>query len=60
MIKSYCEWKKRGPLGSKELVLADDAGEEHVFLFETFSNTHDVLTLITYVKKRGAMVSFAN
>lgn len=57
MIKSYCEWKKRGPLGARELVLKDNGGDEHVFLFETFSNTHDVLTLVTYVKKRGIQVA---
>lgn len=57
MIKSYCEWKKRGPLGAKELVLKDDVGDDHVFLFETFSNTHDVLTLVTYANKRGVQVA---
>jgi len=33
MVKSYCSWKKRGPLGQKELILADDSGDEHLFLF---------------------------
>jgi Zn-dependent peptidase ImmA (M78 family) len=45
MIESYCSYKKRGPLGEAELVLKDDNGREHVFFFETFSNTYDVLTL---------------
>jgi hypothetical protein len=57
MIKSYCTWKKRGPLGQAEMVVTDDNGDEHIFLFETFSNTHDVLTLITYVKPRGDLVT---
>jgi hypothetical protein len=57
MIKSYCTWKKRGPLGQAEMVVTDDNGDEHIFLFETFSNTHDVLTLITYVKANGALVT---
>lgn len=57
MIKSYCSWKKRGPLGQKELILADDNGDEHVFLFETFSNTHDVLTLITYVQPHKIQIA---
>jgi hypothetical protein len=57
MIKSYCTWKKRGPLGQAEMVVTDDNGDEHIFLFETFSNTHDVLTLITYVRPRGALVT---
>lgn len=56
MVQSYCSWNKRGPLGEKELLLNDDNGEEHVFLFETFSNTHDVLTLITYLKPHGHAV----
>lgn len=57
MIRSYCSWKKRGPLGQKELVLTDDNGDEHIFLFETFSNTHDVLTLITYVRSHAPIVA---
>lgn len=57
MIRSYCSWKKRGPLGEKELVLTDDNGDEHIFLFETFSNTHDVLTLITYVRRHAPIVA---
>ena len=58
MVRSYCSWKKRGPLGERELVLTDDNGDEHLFLFETFSNTHDVLTLITYLKPIHALVAF--
>ncbi len=57
MVKSYCTWKKRGPLGSKELLLKDDRGDEHVFLFETFSNKYDVLTLVTHVNRRGIQVA---
>jgi hypothetical protein len=57
MIRSYCSWKKRGPLGESELVLTDDNGDEHIFLFETFSNTHDVLTLITYRRRHDALVA---
>lgn len=57
MIRSYCSWKKRGPLGKAEMAITDDNGDEHVFLFETFSNTHDVLTLITYVRKHAPVVS---
>ena len=57
MIRSYCTWKKRGPLGSAEVILKDDNGEEHLFIFETFSNTYDVLTLITYLRRHEALVS---
>lgn len=51
MIRSYCKWTKRGPLGGEELVLTDDRGEEHIFTFETFHNGHEALTLIIYVRK---------
>lgn len=57
MIQNYCSWKKRGPLGEKKLLLADDNGTEHIFLFETFSNTHEVLTLITYIKPHNSVIS---
>ncbi len=57
MIRSYCNWKKRGPLGSAEIVIKDDNGDEHLFFFETFSNTHDVLTLVTYLKRHELSVA---
>jgi hypothetical protein len=57
MVRNYCSWNKRGPLGEKELVLTDDNGEDHVFRFETFSNTHDVLTLITYMQPHSTVVA---
>jgi len=60
MIRSYCSWKKRGPLGSKELILTDDNGDGHVFLFETFRNNYDVLTLITYVKPHSTLVGIGS
>lgn len=45
IVRSYCSHSKAGPLGSSEAVLRDARGEEHIFLFETFGNTYDVLTL---------------
>jgi hypothetical protein len=60
MIRSYCSWKKRGPLGQEEMVLTDDNGEEHLFLFETFSNTYDVLTLVTYLRSHEVAVAVPN
>ncbi|MGA2155921.1 MAG: hypothetical protein ABSH37_16020 [Bryobacteraceae bacterium] len=57
MVKSYCSWKKRGPLGQKELILTDENGDEHLFIFETFSNSYDVFTLITHVRRHEAVVS---
>jgi hypothetical protein len=57
MVKSYCSWKKRGPLGQKELILTDENGDEHIFLFETFSNSYDIFTLITYGRRHEVTVS---
>lgn len=52
ILRSYCSWRKRGPLGSEEIVLRNDRGEEHVFLFEAFYNGHQLLTLIRYLRPR--------
>ena len=35
-IAQYCSSKRGGDLGSDEIVLRDDNGAEHVFLFESF------------------------
>ena len=45
IIQSYCARCRGGPLGSSEALLCDANGVHHIFLFETFSNTHEVLTL---------------
>ena len=34
IVRNYCSWKKRGPMGKEEIILRDDCGDEHVFLFE--------------------------
>lgn len=44
-LKSYCRNAVAGPLGSKEVILSNARGEQHVFLFETFHNRHKALTL---------------
>lgn len=54
VLRSFCSYKKAGPLGSLEFVLVDLNGNRHIFAAEAFSNTHQVLTLITY---RGACVA---
>lgn len=50
-VKSYCGFQRGGPLGASEVTLIDDRGDHHVFLFESFSNTHDVLTLGRYLRR---------
>ena len=47
-IDSYCAPRKGGPLGSSEIVLIDDNGDLHSFLFESYSFYHQVLTLGIY------------
>ena len=48
-VAAYCGSQRAGPLGQTELVLTDDNGDRHVFLFETFFNRYDALTLGAYV-----------
>ncbi len=49
-LKSYCTWAGKGPLGQAEIVIEDDNGQRNVFLFESFHNTHEVLTIATHVR----------
>ena len=58
IVRSYCSWKKRGPLGKDEIILCDNRGEEHLFFFEAFHNGHELLTLITYLRPRAVSVPF--
>lgn len=55
-IKGYCKNRAGGPLGQRELLLEDDNGEEHLFHFETFYNTHDALTLGVHVEQRNTQI----
>lgn len=52
-LDSYCRWYQRGgTIGEDEVVLTDDNGINHVFQFESFFNSHEVLTLATYKRKQ--------
>lgn len=51
VLRNYCSYKTRGPLGAAEVVLADANGDQHVFTFETFSNSYEALTLGLYRRK---------
>lgn len=57
-IRTYCAYRKRGPLGAGEVNLMDKRGDVHVFLFETFSNTYDCLTMATYQHPYARAVGF--
>lgn len=47
-LKSFCAFRKRGPLGTAEVILTDANGNDHIFVADSFSNNYDVLTLISY------------
>ncbi|RKH44825.1 ImmA/IrrE family metallo-endopeptidase [Corallococcus sicarius] len=49
-IVSYCGSQSGGPLGKSQCLLYDDNGVSHIFLFETFFNRHDALSLGVYLK----------
>jgi hypothetical protein len=57
-VAGYCGSQRGGSLGSSELTLLDDNGDEHVFRFETFFNRYDALTLGVYAHKAAVAVSF--
>lgn len=44
-LRTYCSRRRGGPLGQGEVLLEDANGERHLFQFESWSNTHEVLTL---------------
>lgn len=47
-LRTYCAKRKGGPLGNGEVQLEDTNGNRHIFHFESWSNTHEVLTLGVY------------
>ena len=55
-IRSYCNGR-RGPSGEAEVLIEDARGESHLFQFESFNNTHDVLTLGIWRRKAGLVVA---
>lgn len=55
-ILSYCSHTKVGPLGQAEVVIIDVNQESHVFLIESFSNSHSVLTLGRWLYKKPVQV----
>ena len=47
-LRSYCRHGTRGPIGCAEVDLLDVNGDKHRFMFESFSNTYECLTLGVY------------
>lgn len=63
MVRSYSSFRNRGPAGMQEVVITDDRGEEHIFLFEAFSRVFkdsqesEMLVMLTYVKPKPTVVA---
>jgi hypothetical protein len=55
-IVGYCGAQRGGSLGRSEVLLADLNGEQHVFYFETFFNSHEALTLGHWLRSHSAQV----
>lgn len=49
-IVGYSGAQRGGTLGEAEIILNDRNGEQHVFAFETFFNSHEALTLGYWVR----------
>ncbi len=56
-VAGYCGGQGGGPLGSSELILTDDNGDQHRFYFETFFNRYDALTLGIYLKPETRIIA---
>lgn len=54
-IQSYCGAQRGGPLGQGALILEDDNGDRHRFVFETFFNRYEALTLGVYDAAQPAL-----
>jgi hypothetical protein len=49
-VESYVTWSTKGPTGEARIVLFDDNGAPHPFLFSSFCNGHSLLTFATLTK----------
>ncbi len=58
-IRTYCGWRKRGPLGDAEVILRNHDGNRHLFRFETFFNGHDALTMGVWIREISTIVAVA-
>lgn len=57
VLIGYCSNAGGGSLGTEEVILRDDNGDNHIFHFETFFNRYEALTLAYHVRKHGLIVS---
>ena len=56
-IVAYSQGGKGGPLGSADVLLTDDNGDDHIFEFESFSFYHSTLTICVYKCPRSSIVA---
>jgi hypothetical protein len=49
-VATYSGRQRGGSLGQREVTLTDLNGDRHVFLFETFFNGHEALTLAVWAR----------
>lgn len=47
----YCGYKATGPLGTTELTIQDANGASHIFVIESFSIKHNVLTMARWIRQ---------
>jgi Zn-dependent peptidase ImmA (M78 family) len=57
LMRHYCSYSRRGPLGSDELTIRNGRGEEVSFQMESFATVYDVLTLAQRVRKKPSIIS---
>ncbi|KUM52213.1 ImmA/IrrE family metallo-endopeptidase [Rheinheimera sp. EpRS3] len=56
-LEEFCMNRSGGIIGTSDLVLTDRNGEDHRFMFETFYNSYDALTLGVYLNKESIVVA---
>ncbi len=59
-ISAYCRVTRPGPLGQQAVILSDDNGGEHIFIFDSFWNGYDLLTLGVQLESRKPLVSVSS
>jgi hypothetical protein len=57
LVAKHATWKSRGPVFNATDVLVDDRGDTYEFVFESFCNTHTLLTIGAVAQRRPAMAT---
>lgn len=59
ILGDFC-FRKRGPIGTQEVLIKDTNGNDHIFLIECFYNHYDALTLGVFQRVHSVSVSVGN